>query len=550
MTHARSDRSVSREPVGRGVGMGAVLVLLAVQLIASTAAAQRWPRFEPEAAAHARRDADFARATGLTLDQARTVFAQMQYPPHAPRARAVVDETRGDGSRNVFALLDFDPITECRIEGGTVRECRARPQPLDVQSHIVLVQTDASGRVARTAVDLVFGIPARTGALRRPATLRLFAPAPGAASVAVVEGSLFTPASRDEYGGLVPAEYQHSLYVWDGRRGSTYPVSALSDRGNLGAVVVDTAGPRLVRRQVVCGGACPCRLPATLEAESAQLARFPATCTPTEQPIDLPPELRLIDDDLEARTPRLTREERLAERVPALVRSSGLSQTQAESVVSAHSTFDAPRFGRFVGHTAADGSRELYGVVETSAFESCVYGPRWRSLYDAVRGCAHESRTRGELLYVRLDPNGGIAESRLLYVGIHGVAELHLGRDANGVFAAALAVSVSDHPGGRMAVHEASFARRGRPAGVQILTFISEHSRSRDATQSYAGDVLVRPSEPPFVALTQRRVACTERCPCTALPTDLAEAHTIVEGRIAAEDPTCRPVESPLAPSR
>lgn len=550
MPRERVVERVLRVASGR-VRYAAGVIAMAYSLLgfAHGAEAQRWPRVEPEEAAHARRDADFARATGLTAEQARTVFAQMMYPPHAPRARSVVDETRPDGTRNVFALLDFDPIAECRIEGNSTRECRERPPSLGVQSHILLVQIGPSGQVVRTAVDLAFGTAPRTGGLRRPSTLRLFSPAPGAARVAIVEGSVSAPAARNEYGEREPAEYIHDLYVWDGRHGRSYRVSSHIGDGSLGAVVIDDSAHRILRRSVRCEGACRCRLPRDMETEAAQIARMTGVCAPTEEAIELPAGFHLIDDDLDARTPRLTLEEALAARVPALVQSSGLSQAQAEQVVAARTTLDAPRFGRFVSHVSADGSRELYGIVQTPQFESCVYRQRGRSRYDAVRACAHEDATRGEVLYVRLGADGRVAESRLLWIGQSGVADIHLSQDAAGVFATIEEFQVSDHPGGRMVVHAAIFARGGQPAGREYVTYAIETCRCHDPAQNYAGELIARPAQEPFETLTRRRVACTEPCPCGPLPTAAADAHALIERRNTAENPACRPQEARLNPS-
>ena len=121
------------------------LLVLALGFPLTAHARKGPPRSEADAVE--RRVADLVTATGLSPDQATTVFAQLLDPPLAPAFLQVVDERRPDGTRNVFALMQVDYDLECRLvdDSGDCSTERGREQDL------LFVQVAPDGRIHRTA---------------------------------------------------------------------------------------------------------------------------------------------------------------------------------------------------------------------------------------------------------------------------------------------------------------------------------------------------------------------------------------------------------------
>jgi hypothetical protein len=531
------------------------LVAVAVVLVGiGPAEAQRRRRPRNEEAALAQRVADLVAAAGLTEAQARSVFAQIRRPPLSPLVHSVVDERRLDGTRNVFGFLEVDGELECRLEGfDTPRECRERRGGV---LHVLFTQVAPDGRIARTAYATPFShVAGDRRQDHRPTTLRLFAPSPGAAKVVLVDGATANPRTRVIEGEVYPPSYDHEIWVWDGRRDRRYIVSQVGDPNDaglgqaLGAVNVDEVGRRLVASQVSCRDGCRCPMPMSMERETAALAtlaRQGAACAAQERALELPPSLRLVDDDLEAVTPRAA----LTNRWPALARAAGLGEPQATAIVRALRSNGfplAPRFGRFATHTAGDSTKHIWGVVGESPLEECAHRyAQDRSMYDAVRACADETGVQNRILYAQIGADGDVRAQTLTSVGHRNqVGELYLVRAGDAIVAAVDAWNVTPSAEGYTSFyrHEVFFV----PGSFVAIGQMADPPDHRD--ERYVGEVVARSAGGGLSTLHQRRAPCSRECPCAPFPSDPTRERAILTARANAADARCRPrPERPIAP--
>ena len=532
----------------RALGLAVAVVALAPS--AAHAQARR-PRADTAESAHAQRDGELAAATGLTQAQAATVFQQIQRAPHAPRIHSVVAETRPDGARHVFGLMDVDGLTECRLDGYlTARECRPHTSSA---TFVFFTQLAPDGRITRTGYDLPFGsqmLGARSQR-HRPVALRLFAPSAGAPAIAVIDG-----VAVDRGGGGLPPSYDHALWIWNGRHGRDLGVSRVSRpvefAESLGAVTIDEAGHGLVLASVQCRDGCRCEMPGSLEAEASALARVVAGrargCSVSQRPLDLPPGSALVADDLDARAPRRPRDQARAARAGELARASGVTPAQAGAVVALLPELpDAPRFTRFLTHVAADRSVHVYGVVERLEIERCVYERSASTVYDAVRACAHEDATWTYLLYAGIAPDGTVSGARMGMLGTAPVIALHLVDDQGaGAVAVESAGAVEQAGGDLWYTHEVRYFRAGAPSGSDTASRVGSSSTAQMRGDLVIGEIVATPVRGARVSLAQRGAACSRACPCEPVPSTLTEARRVLASRASTRDAACQIREQAL----
>ena len=504
--------------------------LCAVLLAASVAHAQPRPA---EVAAETRRAEALARAAQLTVVQARAVFAQILPAPFVPSIRAVTTDSRPDGTRNIFGLMDVDPRRECSTQGLRPGDCGNQ----GVQTWVFFTQVSADGRVLQTGYDVPFSIVSRGPSTTRAVGLRLFAPSsPSEPRVVLIDG---VKSGRQSY--------QHQIWIWDGRRGyGILGASSLMERGpdsggaDLMSIALDEPGHRIVATSLECARACPCTVPRTPVDEAAQVARLvrahPTTCITRERVFPFPRGLRLIDEDLDARAPQGTESELAAAVVPDLVRASGLTRPQAEAVLTRlrSSSLFVPHFSRFVTTTNRDGSRVVHGLIETRQYDMCIVRRRERSLYDAARACAGEMLGSNMLVSIDVSASGEVTAARVTPTSGEPVA-IHLVRDATG----AVTPVVESLPSRSLQYNPRAFDHR-----IEVMGGPDNRHREPITDAHFVGELVARPAGGVFVTLIRRRTTCSAQCPCDPMPQSQAEEHAFLAAR--ASNAACPVEEAPL----
>lgn len=536
------------------------LLVLALGFPLTAHARKGPPRSEADAVE--RRVADLATATGLSPDQATTVFAQLLDPPLAPAFLQVVDERRPDGTRNVFARMQVDYDLECRLvdDSGDCSTERGREQDL------LFVQVAPDGRIHRTARTTPFTVLPDSGRqIERPVSLRLFAPRPGDPAIALVEGTDVSPPQTETGGHVEPATFTYKLALWNGRTRLEHELALAAPGGffaytdeRLATLVLAPDAHQITVRELSCEDGCRCDMPRDLARMRTQLDRLARTktCHATERTLPLPPDLRLIDDDLDALIPRASRAEALAARPSALARAftnasgpPGLSLPEATALIDRFTTFGvSPAFAMAATHRGPDDARYLSVLVATSTQTECIYGPRHRSLYDAVRACADRTSSTHQILQARLAADGSIANASLRSASLGPPIALHvLGLGLVGVEAAHVTTNVVGH---HFYLHDVTFDREGSYVGLVQLGRLGDAPNERDKADRYLGELTVTTGPDGFVRLSQRRIPCSRACPCPVMPTDPAHERELVLQRTTHEDPRCRPAESAVTPRR
>ncbi len=574
-----------------------VAMVLALPLVAWASGPHPRPRTEAEALS--RRVSDLATFAGLTREQAETVFAQILEPPLAPVFLEFRDERRPEGTRNLFALVLVDPELECRLDGySSPSECRSAGSP---RVSLLFIQVAADGRINRTGYTTPFARPGPGhGSTQhtRPMVLHLFAPSPGAASIALVEASDLSPATSDvsmrfgttkdethrdrsdrsgepsrpfrgsgaaaradvstDYGGhRTPPAFSYALAFWNGRSAVTHDLAIVALGGDytinyesLASLNIDHEQHRVLVTELSCEDGCRCDMPRSIAAMRKSLARLRklgGKCQASERPLPLQADLRLVDDDLAARTPAANREQALAARAPALAAAASLAAEEAQAILNAQTAIGvAPTFVDFSTYRTPEGARHVAGLVATSPFTECVYRRDHRSIYDGVRACAHRDGSTYHLLQVHLGPDGALLHSRQGQVLLHKPIAIHrLGPDLVGVETAFVTTNIV---GGQFFSHEVIFSRADRYAGMSSLGRLGDSRQEVDRADRYLGELRVESLPSGFVALSYSRIECSRRCPCPTMPTNPEASREQTLARLTHADPDCRPRPHPVMP--
>ncbi len=493
-----------------------------------------------EDAAKQRRVAALVKAADLTAPQAETFFRQLIDPPLAFGVEAVASETRPDGTRNVFLLLAVDLRANC-LSVHDPADCRGEDPAL---RQLFFVQLDPRGEVARTGRMTPFeNAGSRPDFV--PRDLRLVPPRPGAASIALVEGTRLYPAEDIGGGHFDGPTWVHKAIAWNGRDAVSADLSELADgtgrlaMERLGRVVTGEAGAGLVIAQVSCEAPCRCARPASAAAAEKELRRISKApgCSVTSTPFPWPEDFRLVDDDLAARTPRRTASEAAAATPGELAEATGLPQATAEAIWARVGPIRAPRFHGFGRWPLADGGEEVIGFVSEDRFLACVYVPTRGELHDAVRACAAESGESHGVLFARVGPGGDVTMTRRSVASTVLPRAIH--RTAPGRFAIE-SVHFRAAARGKPAFLEhalAWFGAEDRVRGTESISRLSGGERGLSSWEGSLGHLSVTPRGD-CVTLTVRRLLCQPDCPCPAFTEDLDAVPALLVP--LASNPKCR----------
>lgn len=508
----------------------------------------------------AARDAALAAAASLSDAQAHSVFAQILEPLYAPRVVDVQTDVRPNGTRHVFALLEVDVFEECVLDMSqrvSTREARSvcRTERGSWRG-IVLAQIDGAGRVFRTRFGLPFALPGgRSIAERqrmRPSTLRLFAPREGEPKVAIVDGEQSLGASRDP-AGPEPATFFHDVYAWDGDDGIVIRLGNVSQPNHpavfderLSSLQLEEEQHRIVRVDASCEDGCRCTRPTSLTQEASLLARAEAArdvaCRPTRTTLSWPEGIHLVDVDLDARTPTLTRDEALAARVPALMAAAAVSESTARAILAgAVSTLVAPVFGRSTRHDMSDHTSEIFVRLDRSEFLECVFAaPAGVERYDRVRACAHRTETPMTYVYAHLGADGALVAPATRLGNVDGfVAAGMLTPDPAGPAVWVMEGFSSQRVGNLPPFfrHEVRTYRLGQFAHVAFIGETSGTPTSAHPAAAQLGELVF--DEAHGSALL-RQARCTAACPCDPLPETVEAERAMLRARTDAAPRECR----------
>ncbi len=379
-----------------------VAVLLSIPLTTKSQA-----RREAIEASERRRNAAFAEATGLTGDQARTVYAQILAPPLAPELLDLVTRTRADGSKRLYLFMRHTAQADCVARGNSRRDCRDSDR---VWTHFLYVHVDAAGRVVRTAHHLPFD----HNLDRRPRELRfhLLDQDDGSDPLVLFEEPFAGHDDADEQ--FLPKH----LEVYNGRTAQrvTRFHSRLSDAARRYVRLARDEQGQLVSESLACEAGCRCRPPRDPQDAARRFAQEARRrrCDTVQTPYAVSTSLRFVRDDLDALTPPPS-DQVLAERRDGLKRAASFTAAQADAFLANH-PYAIPSRARFTTGlrepSPSGGFTQYLGLTYTT-FDRCVYQRRGR-MYDAVRACAHERGTRHKIYAAEVSRDGTVTRSREL----------------------------------------------------------------------------------------------------------------------------------------